>query len=79
MTPEQARAFIRKVMGPPSRQLEGQERADILLILSLKESISSSNNQHAWTDVYIHNGKEYHVTSFANCESYVVEILPEDQ
>ena len=26
MTQEQARAFIRKVMGPPKRKLEGEEK-----------------------------------------------------
>jgi hypothetical protein len=72
---------MRKVIGPPSRTLEGEERASILLILNLKEPMSSSNNQHTWTDVYEHAGKEYHVTCFpdSNRESDVVdEMLPDN-
>jgi hypothetical protein len=79
MTPEEAQAFIRRVMGPPRRILEGTERDNILLILSLKEPISESNNQHSWTSEYEHDGKEYHVTHFPGVEGAIVdEMLPDD-
>jgi hypothetical protein len=79
MTPEEAQAFIRRVMGPPRRILEGTERDNILLILSLKEPISESNNQHSWTSEYEHDGKEYHVTQFPGTEGAIVdEMLPDD-
>lgn len=78
MTPDEARAWIRKVTGPPRRQLDGEERDSVLLILSLKEPVSSSNNQRTWTDVYEHNGKEYHVTSFPGGVDEVDEMLPDD-
>lgn len=79
MTPDQARAWIRKVMGPPRRTLEGKEREDMLLMLALTEPVSNSNNQHAWTDVYHVGRRVFHVTSFsANEDDIVEEILPED-
>jgi len=64
MTAEEARAFIRKVMGPPRRSLEGKEREHIWTLLQLIEPTSQSNNQRSWTDVFHLNGKEYHVHYF---------------
>lgn len=78
--PSRLKAFMRSVMGPPRRTLVGTERDNILLILSLKDPISESNNQHTWTSVYEHDGKEYHVTSFpGGAEDAVEEMLPDDQ
>lgn len=78
MTPEQARAWLQSVIGPPRRTLEGKERSNILLILSFKDPVSESNNQHSWTTVYEHDGKEYHITSFSDSDVVVDEILPVD-
>ena len=64
MTAEEARAFVRKVMGPARRSLEGKERDHIWTLLQLIEPASQSNNQRTWTDVYHLNGKEYHVHYF---------------
>ena len=81
--PVRLKAFMRKVMGPPRRTLEGEERNNILLILSFKDAISESNNQHTWTTVYEHAGKEYHITSFPDSidgiDDVVEEMLPDDQ
>jgi len=77
MTPEEARAFIRKVMGPPRRVLEGSEREHMLTVFGLLEPIDSSNNQRSWTNVYEHAGKTYHVHYFED-ETEVEEILPDD-
>jgi hypothetical protein len=78
MTPEEARAWIRKVMGPPKRTLEGKERKHILFMLALIEPFEESNNQHSWTSCYKIGNKEYHVTSFPNAQDVVDELLPED-
>lgn len=62
MTPGEARAFIRQVMGPPKRQLEGKEYEHMMLVLGLKDPICSSNNQRFWTDEYEHDGRIYEIT-----------------
>lgn len=77
MTVEEARAFIRKVMGPERRKIEGQERDHLMTILALIEPSHSNNNQRSWTDVYEHAGKVYHVHYFEG-ETEVEEILPDD-
>lgn len=69
MTPDEAQAFIRKIMGPPRRLIEGDEYKHTMLVLSLKEPVNSSNNQRTWTDEYEHNGRIYEVT-------YGVDDLP---
>jgi hypothetical protein len=77
MTTEQVRAFIRKVMGPERRVLEGAEREHMLTVLSLVEPIRSTNNQRSFTDEYVHAGKMYDVHYFEG-ETVVEEILPDD-
>ena len=77
MTPEEAKAFLRKVMGPPKRVLEGDEREHMLTVFKLLEPIESTNNQRSFTDVYEHAGKTYHVHYFED-EILVEEILPDD-
>ena len=62
MTPEEARAFIRQIMGPPRRQLEGEEYKHMTMVLGFKDPISSSNNQRFWTDEYEHDGRIYEIT-----------------
>jgi hypothetical protein len=66
MTPEEAQAFIRKVMGPPRRVLEEQERENVwLMILMRDEPDEFSNNQRSITEVYKINQREYHVHYFS--------------
>ena len=62
MSPEELKAFLRKVTGPEHREIVGEDREHLLLILALKEPFSSSNNQRTWTDEYEHAGKIYHLT-----------------
>ena len=64
MTKEQAKAWLRAVLGPPHRVLEGQEYEDISLLLKLANPVYSSNNQHTMTDEYRLGGKLYNVTHF---------------
>ena len=79
MSPEEAKVFLRKVMGPKRKRLEGQERENVwLMILMQEEPTSSSNNQRSITEVYIFNQREYHVTYMIEDEPIIEEILPDD-
>jgi hypothetical protein len=77
MTTERARAFIRNIMGPFRRVLEGPEREHMLTVLRLVEPIRSTNNQRSFTDEYEHAGKMYDVHYFEG-ETVVEEILKDD-
>ena len=77
-TVEEARAFIRKVMGPDRRVLEGVEREHMLTVLRLVEPIRTTNNQRSFTDEYIHAGKMYDVYYFDD-ETVVEEILEDEE
>lgn len=77
MTPEEAQLFIRRVMGPPKRVLEGDERDHMLLVFRLLEPIRQSNNQRSFTDEYVYAGKMYDVHYFEG-ETIVEEYLPDD-
>jgi hypothetical protein len=74
MTPEEARAFLRKVMGPPRKTLEGKEREQVLLLLAMMDPYSSSNNQRSWTDCYRIGQTEYQVTTFPG-EDVIVDLM----
>ena len=78
MTKEEARAFIRKVMGPPTKTLEGKEREQILLLLAMTEPFKATNNQHSFTEYYMIGDTEYHVTTFPGEDIIIDEMLPED-
>lgn len=74
MTPEEARAWLRKVMGPPRRTLEGKEKEQTLTMLALIGPTVTTNNQHSWSDDYIHGGKHWSVTYFPGGDVIVEEI-----
>jgi hypothetical protein len=76
-TKEQAQAFIRKVMGPLRKTLEGKEREQILLLLAMLEPFKASNNQHSFTECYMIGTTEYHITSFPDGDVIVDEMLEE--
>lgn len=75
----EAEAFIRKIMGPPTKTLEGKEKNDIILLLAMMEPFKETNNQHSWTEYYMIGKKEYHVTNFPDDEVIVEELLEEKQ
>ena len=77
-TVEEARAFIRKVMGPDRRVLEGAEREQMLTVLRLIEPIRTTNNQRSFTDEYIHAGKIYDVHYFDD-ETIIEEIIEDEE
>lgn len=62
MTPEQARDFIRKIMGPPKRTLEGKEREQIWTLILMSTPVGESNNQRTFTEEYLIGNKRYDVT-----------------
>lgn len=74
---EEAKAFLRKVMGPERRTVEGEEREHLITVFRLIEPSHSNNNQRSWTDVYDHAGKTYHVHYFED-DTIVEEIIPDD-
>jgi hypothetical protein len=74
MTPEEARAWIRKVMGPPRRVLEGTEREQVLTMLALIGPTATTNNQHSWAEDYVQGNHHWCVTYFPNEETIVEEI-----
>ena len=78
MTKEEARAFIRKVMGPPTRRLEGKEKEQILLLIAMIEPFNETNNQRSFTSYYMIGETEYHVSSFED-EVIVEKMLDEDE
>jgi hypothetical protein len=79
MSPEQARAFIRSVMGPPYKTLEGKEREQVLLLLAMIEPYKATNNQHSWTEYYMIGETEYHVTTFSKDDVIVDKMLKEEE
>ena len=77
MTHEQARIFLRKVMGPERRIIEGVEKEHLLTLFRLTDPTEETNNQRSWTTVYEHAGKTYHLTTGDGWDE-LTEILPDD-
>ena len=75
--PVKLKKFLRDIQGPNQRIIEGQEREHLFLVFNLIEPTSESNNQHCWTTVYHHAGKEYHYTEGSGFDE-LTEILPDD-
>ena len=77
--PVRLKAFMRSVMGPPYKTLEGIDKENVLMMLRLTEPYKETNNQHSWTSYYNLGGKEYHVTFFPEADEPIVdEIILED-
>jgi hypothetical protein len=74
MTPEEAEAWIRKVMGPPRRTLEGKEREQVLTMLALIGPTATTNNQRSWSEDYVQGTHHWCVTYFPGEEAIVEEI-----
>lgn len=75
-TPEEAKAFLRKIMGPPKRTLEGQERERVWLLIQMATPVNESNNQRFWHEEYLIGGKRYDVT-YGLEDTPVVEVYEE--
>lgn len=75
MTEQAARAFLKRAMGPPRRELEGAERDQVLLMLAmLGKPTGTSNNQHSYSEDYVHAGRHWCVTTWPNGYYTVEEI-----
>jgi hypothetical protein len=75
----EATARIKQLMGPPHRDLEGDEYNHVQSILALLEPVKQTNNQRCWTDYYKVGDIEYHVTSWpGNDPPTIAEYLPEE-
>ena len=83
LTPEEARAFIRKVSGAPIRILKGDEYDKIWMLLNMLEPMSTSNNQRTWTEVYVIGNEEesyeYHVTWWSANELPDIALILKDE
>ena len=60
--PIRLKEFLRNVMGPSRRVLEGGEYAKIAMLIKLMDPYHSSNNQRTMTDRYRIGTKRYDVT-----------------
>jgi hypothetical protein len=75
MTQQEAREFIRRVMGPPRRELEGAERDQVILMLAmLGKPTRTSNNQRSYSEEYEHAGRYWCVTTWPDGQYIVEEI-----
>ena len=64
------------IIRPNERTLEGQEKADMIIILTLLTPDESTNNQRFWTDHYTYGDNKYSVTYFDDNEYEITEITP---
>ena len=75
MTQQEARDFVRKVMGPPRRELVGEEREQVLLMLAMLGGPTvTSNNQHSYSEDYVHASRHWCVTTWPDGYYTVEEI-----
>lgn len=58
---EELRKKLYEIIGPPSRELSGDEYNRVRVMLQLLEPVNVSNNQHTWTEEYLLAGKKYNV------------------
>jgi hypothetical protein len=78
--PVRLKKFMRSVMGPPHKTLEGKEKEQAMLLLALIKPYSTTNNQRSWTDYYMIGETEYHVTTFVDSSELIVDkMIPEDE
>jgi len=78
--PVKLKAFMRSVMGPPHKTLEGNDKENVLMMLRLTEPYKETNNQQSWTSYYNVGGREYHVTFFPGADEPIVdEMLSEEE
>jgi hypothetical protein len=77
--PVKLKEFMRKVMGPPHKTLEGDEKQHTMLLLNLTEPYKQTNNQQSWTDYYMIGETEYHVTYFPESDEPIIDkMLPDE-
>ena len=77
--PVRLKTFLRSVMGPPTKTLEGKEKEQVLLLLALMEPFKATNNQHSYTEYYMIGETEYHITTFPGEDVNVDKMLKEEE
>jgi hypothetical protein len=78
--PVKLKEFMRRVMGPPHKTLEGDEKQHTMLLLNLTKPYKQTNNQQSWTDYYMIGETEYHVTYFPGSDEPIIDkMLPEEE
>lgn len=78
--PERLKVFLRNIMGRPHKTLEGKEKEQVMLLLTMTEPFKQTNNQQSWTDYYMIGDTEYHVTTWPGSEEPTIDkMLPEDE
>lgn len=78
--PVKLKEFMRRVMGPPYKTLEGDEKQHTMLLLNLTEPYKETNNQQSWTSYYMIGETEYHVTYFPGSDEPIIDkMLPEEE
>lgn len=66
-------------MGPPRRELEGEEYAHTWLMLNLLDPVEITNNQRSITEIYHQGDKIYHVHYFTMNEAPVIEEVGDSE
>lgn len=76
-TKEEAYNFLIRIgaIRPGERTLEGQEKEEMWVMLTLLTPTHSTNNQRFITEHYCYGDKKYEVTFFDDNEYEITEIL----
>ncbi len=74
-SPDEAARFLRAIMGPPRRRLEGEDHNRVWLMLQLTEPVRETNNQHSWCAEYNIGGIMYDVHYFPGEEPFIEVYL----
>jgi hypothetical protein len=78
--PVKLKEFMRRVMGPPHKTLDGKEKEQTILLLQMIEPFKETNNQQSWTSYYMIGETEYHVTYFPGSDEPIIDkMLNEDE
>lgn len=64
------------IIRPNERTLEGQEKEESMLILTLLTPTHSTNNQRFITEHYVYGDNKYQVTFFDEKDFEITEIKP---
>jgi hypothetical protein len=75
MTEHEACAFLSRALGPLRRELQGKEREQVLLMLAMLGGPTvTTNNQHSYSEDYVHAGRHWCVTTWPDGYYTVEEI-----
>lgn len=76
MSAEERKMMLRKLFGPPTRELEGDELNQTWLVLQFLEPFDTTNNQQWYSEKYMYHEQEYHVHYVTNGVP-MIEIVEE--